>query len=227
MALLKFLVIEDERNLADSIRGMLLPLGTITLAYDGEEGYYQASKGVYDLIILDLMLPEMDGITLLTKIRSKGIQTPVLILSAKDSLEDKVLGFDRGADDYLTKPFHREELIMRIKALMKRTIGIEDNMVVDGDYTVNLNNHSMSYKNKVVPLQGKEFDLILYLIQNKNMIVTKEQIFDRIWGFNSDTSITVVEVYMSNLRKQLKKNDIPSHIRTLRNVGYIWESECP
>lgn len=223
---LQFLVIEDEKNLANSIRDMLLSLGTTTLVYDGVEGYLQASKKIYDLIILDLMLPEMDGLTLLSKLRKNGIETPVIILSAKDSVDDRIKGLGQGADDYLTKPFHREELLLRIKALMKRTMGMEDNTVTDGDYAVHLNNHSLTYKDKSVSLQGKEFDLVLYLIQNKNMIVTKEQIFDRIWGFDSDTSLTVVEVYMSNLRKRLKQEGIPSLIRTLRNVGYIWESEA-
>ena len=222
---LHFLVIEDEKNLANSIREMLLSLGETTLAYDGNEGYLQATKNIYDLIILDLMLPEMDGLTILKKIRKERIKTPVIILSAKDSVDDRIEGFGRGADDYLTKPFHREELLLRIKALMKRTMGIEDNTVQDGKYAIHINNHTMTYEDISIPLQGKEFDVMLYLLQNKNVIVTKEQIFDRIWGFDSDTSLTVVEVYMSNVRKKFKKADIPSRIRTLRNVGYIWESD--
>lgn len=222
---LQFLVIEDEKNLANSIREMLLSLGETTLAYDGYDGYIQATKNIYDLIILDIMLPEMDGFTVLKKLRQDGIETPVIILSAKDSIDDRIEGFGYGADDYLTKPFHREELLLRIKALMKRTIGIDDHTVKDGQYAIHLNNHTFTYEDKCISLQGKEFDLMLYLIQNKNVIVTKEQIFDRIWGFDSDTSLTVVEVYMSNVRKKLKQADIPSRIRTLRNVGYIWESD--
>ncbi|WP_040388653.1 response regulator transcription factor [Catellicoccus marimammalium] len=223
--MLKFLVIEDERNLSDSIADMLRRLGKVEQVFNGEDGLYQAEKGVYDLIILDLMLPGLDGFTILNELRRKKINTPVLILSAKDSLEDKVRAFKDGTDDYLTKPFHREELMLRVKALLKRSMGIEEsNVIENGNLKINLNNHVVTYEDRIIQLQGKEFDLLLYLVQNKDVIVTKEQIFDRIWGFDSSTSITVVEVYMSNLRKQLKKQNVPNMIRTLRNVGYIWEN---
>lgn len=223
--MLKFLVIEDERNLSDSIADMLRRLGKVEQVFNGEDGLYQAKKGVYDLIILDLMLPGLDGFTILNELRRKKINTPVLILSAKDSLEDKVRAFKDGTDDYLTKPFHREELMLRVKALLKRSMGIEEsNVIENGNLKINLNNHVVTYEDRIIQLQGKEFDLLLYLVQNKDVIVTKEQIFDRIWGFDSSTSITVVEVYMSNLRKQLKKQNVPNMIRTLRNVGYIWEN---
>ncbi|CAM3964756.1 response regulator transcription factor [Catellicoccus marimammalium] len=225
MKMLKFLVIEDERNLSDSIADMLRRLGKVEQVFNGEDGLYQAEKGVYDLIILDLMLPGLDGFTILNELRRKKINTPVLILSAKDSLEDKVRAFKDGTDDYLTKPFHREELMLRVKALLKRSMGIEEsNVIENGNLKINLNNHVVTYEDRIIQLQGKEFDLLLYLVQNKDVIVTKEQIFDRIWGFDSSTSITVVEVYMSNLRKQLKKQNVPNMIRTLRNVGYIWEN---
>lgn len=223
--MLKFLVIEDERNLSDSIADMLRRLGKVEQVFNGEDGLCQAEKGVYDLIILDLMLPGLDGFTILNELRRKKINTPVLILSAKDSLEDKVRAFKDGTDDYLTKPFHREELMLRVKALLKRSMGIEEsNVIENGNLKINLNNHVVTYEDRIIQLQGKEFDLLLYLVQNKDVIVTKEQIFDRIWGFDSSTSITVVEVYMSNLRKQLKKQNVPNMIRTLRNVGYIWEN---
>lgn len=225
MKMLKFLVIEDERNLSDSIADMLRRLGKVEQVFNGEDGLCQAEKGVYDLIILDLMLPGLDGFTILNELRRKKINTPVLILSAKDSLEDKVRAFKDGTDDYLTKPFHREELMLRVKALLKRSMGIEEsNVIENGNLKINLNNHVVTYEDRIIQLQGKEFDLLLYLVQNKDVIVTKEQIFDRIWGFDSSSSITVVEVYMSNLRKQLKKQNVPNMIRTLRNVGYIWEN---
>lgn len=225
MNMLKFLVIEDEHNLSDSIADMLRRLGKVEQVFNGEDGLYQAEKGVYDLIILDLMLPGIDGFTILNELRRKKINTPVLILSAKDGIEDKVRAFQDGTDDYLTKPFHREELMLRVKALLKRSMGIEEsNIIEEGSLKINLNNHVVTYEGRPITLQGKEFDLLLYLVQNKDVIVTKEQIFDRIWGFDSNTSLTVVEVYMSNLRKQLKKQNVPNMIRTLRNVGYIWEN---
>lgn len=224
MSMIKILVIEDEQNLSNSIKEILDTVGEVHQAFDGDEGYYEAQQNIYDLIILDLMLPGMNGYEILSKLRAQKIKTPVLILSAKDSLEDKVQGFEEGADDYLTKPFHREELLARVRALLKRSIGMFDDSILHVDYfEVNLATHSVKYDGRPVTLQGKEYDLFIYLLQNKNMIVTKEQIFDRIWGFDSETSITVVEVYMSNLRKQLKKAEVPNLIRTLRNVGYILE----
>lgn len=224
MSMIKILVIEDEQNLSNSIKEILSTVGEVHQSFDGDEGYYEAQQNIYDLIILDLMLPGMNGYEILSKLRAQKIKTPVLILSAKDSLEDKVQGFEEGADDYLTKPFHREELLARSRALLKRSIGMFDDSILNVDhFEVNLATHSVKYDGRPVTLQGKEYDLFIYLLQNKNMIVTKEQIFDRIWGFDSETSITVVEVYMSNLRKQLKKAEVPNLIRTLRNVGYILE----
>lgn len=224
MSVIKILVIEDEKTLSDSIKDILGGIGEIRQVFDGDEGYYEAQQNIYDLIILDLMLPGMHGYDILTRLREEKVKTPVLILSAKDSLEDKVQGFEDGADDYLTKPFHREELLLRARALLKRSIGMFDDSIMNVDqFEVNLVTHAVKYGDQDVTLQGKEYDLFIYLLQNKNMIVTKEQIFDRIWGFDSETSITVVEVYMSNLRKQLKKAGVPNIIRTLRNVGYILE----
>lgn len=224
MSVVKILIIEDEHHLSDSIKEILSGIGEVHQAFDGDEGYYEAQQNIYDLIILDLMLPGMDGYEILSRLREEKIKTPVLILSAKDSIQDKVQGFEEGADDYLTKPFHREELLLRVRALLKRSIGMfDDNLLQVDQIEVNLATHAVKYGGTDIRLQGKEYDLFVYLLQNKNMIVTKEQIFDRIWGFDSETSITVVEVYMSNLRKQLKKVGVPNLIRTLRNVGYILE----
>ena len=130
---------------------------------------------------------------------------PVLILTAKDTLDDKVHGFELGADDYLTKPFHREELLMRVKALLKRSGRLgDDNTLTVGPFTVNLSNRVVNVEGKELALNGKEFDLLVYFVQNPDTIITKDQIFDRLWGFESETAISVVEVYMSNLRKKLK-----------------------
>ena len=172
------------------------------------------------------MLPEKNGYEVLAEMREKNIQTPVLILTAKDSLEDKVTGFQKGADDYLTKPFYREELIMRVKALLKRSLGIfAENQLAYKNITCNLSTKEVTVDDEVLPIQGKEFDLLVYFIQNKGVILTKEQIFDRIWGFDSDTTLTVVEVYMSHLRKHLKPSGTDHLFKTLRNVGYILQKE--
>ena len=224
--MINLLIVEDEATLSENIKEILSELGNITQAYDGEEGLFEAESGMYDLILLDLMLPEKNGYEVLAEMREKNIQTPVLILTAKDSLEDKVTGFQKGADDYLTKPFYREELIMRVKALLKRSLGLfTENQLIYKNITCNLSTKEVSVDDKVLPIQGKEFDLLVYFIQNKGVILTKEQIFDRIWGFDSDTTITVVEVYMSHLRKHLKPTGTDQQFKTLRNVGYILQKD--
>ncbi|RPA65012.1 DNA-binding response regulator [Aerococcus agrisoli] len=222
--MINILIVEDDKTLSDNIKKICQEIDQVKLhqVYDGDEGHFEASSGIYDLIILDLMLPGLNGYEVLAKTRQAGIETPVLILTAKDGLEDKVEGFQNGADDYLTKPFYREELLLRIQALLRRSLGLfNDNSLKYGPLSLNLNQHTVSFADNDINIQGKEFELLAYLIQNKGIILTKEQIFDRIWGFNSETGITVVEVYMSNLRKHLKVAGLDKAIKTLRNVGYI------
>lgn len=224
--MINLLIVEDEATLSDNIKEILSDLGEITQIYDGEEGLFEAETGVYDLILLDLMLPGKNGYEILAELRKKNIQTPVLILTAKDGLEDKINGFQKGADDYLTKPFYREELIMRVKALLKRSLGLfSENQIVYKNITCNLATKEVTIDDEILSIQGKEFDLLIYFIQNKGVILTKEQIFDRIWGFDSDTTITVVEVYMSHLRKHLKPSGADQLFKTLRNVGYILQKD--
>lgn len=224
--MINLLIVEDEATLSDNIKEILSDLGEITQIYDGEEGLFEAETGVYDLILLDLMLPGKNGYEILAELRKKNIQTPVLILTAKDGLEDKITGFQKGADDYLTKSFYREELIMRVKALLKRSLGLfSENQIVYKNITCNLATKEVTIDDEILSIQGKEFDLLVYFIQNKGVILTKEQIFDRIWGFDSDTTITVVEVYMSHLRKHLKPSGADQFFKTLRNVGYILQKD--
>ena len=224
--MINLLIVEDEATLSDNIKEILSDLGEITQIYDGEEGLFEAETGVYDLILLDLMLPGKNGYEILAELRKKNIQTPVLILTAKDGLEDKITGFQKGADDYLTKPFYREDLIMRVKALLKRSLGLfSENQIVYKNITCNLATKEVTIDDEILSIQGKEFDLLVYFIQNKGVILTKEQIFDRIWGFDSDTTITVVEVYMSHLRKHLKPSGADQLFKTLRNVGYILQKD--
>jgi two-component system response regulator CiaR len=189
--------------------------------FDGDEGLYEAESGVYDLILLDLMLPEKDGFQILKELREKGITTPVLIMTAKESLDDKGHGFELGADDYLTKPFYLEELKMRIQALLKRAGKFNENVLTYGDISVNLATNTTLAGEEEVELLGKEFDLLVYFLQNQNVILPKTQIFDRIWGFDSDTTISVVEVYVSKIRKKMKGTAVGEHLQTLRSVGYI------
>lgn len=223
---IRILVVEDDENLANNIASFLSDFSEVDIENDGLSGKFAASKDVYDLIILDIMLPEMNGYDVLKNIRNDKINTPVLILTAKAEIDDKIHGFNLGADDYLTKPFHREELQVRVKALLKRSGALADDSVLKiRNLEVNLNNHDIIANSEQVALNGKEYDLLVYLLQNKNTILTKDQIFERIWGFDSDTSITVVEVYMSNLRKKLRPSENDSLIKTIRNVGYIFQDD--
>lgn len=223
---IRILVVEDDENLANNIASFLSDFSEVDIENDGLSGKFAASEDVYDLIILDIMLPEMNGYDVLKNIRNDKINTPVLILTAKAEIDDKIHGFNLGADDYLTKPFHREELQVRVKALLKRSGALADDSVLKiRNLEVNLNNHDIIANSEQVALNGKEYDLLVYLLQNKNTILTKDQIFERIWGFDSNTSITVVEVYMSNLRKKLRPSENDSLIKTIRNVGYIFQDD--
>lgn len=220
----ELLVVEDDVELAQAVADFLKDLAQVTICHDGLTGLAKAQTGLFDVVVLDIMLPGLDGLSVLAALRKKQIYTPVLLLTAKDQLQDKVEGFEKGADDYLTKPFFREELVLRIKAILKRTKGLqEEEFLQAGDLKVNLGTRQVFYQQTAIELQGKEFDLLVYLMENKGRILTKEQIFDRIWGFQSVTTLSVVEVYLSNLRKKLRSVGIEDWIKTLRNVGYQFQ----
>lgn len=224
---LNILIVEDDENLATSVAQFLAPIGNTTVVHDGFEGQMMGQDNIYDIAILDLMLPEVNGYDILKQWRvDDGIDMPVLILTAKDTMADKVHGFELGADDYLTKPFHREELILRVKALLKRAgrLGNNNQLTVAG-FSIDLGRHSVQYQDQELQLNGKEYDLLVYFVQNPATIITKDQIFDRLWGFDSETALSVVEVYMSNLRKKIKQISGTNPIKTLRNVGYMLEGE--
>lgn len=219
---MKILIVEDEKNLSEIIRQCICKRFDTEQAYDGYEAYMMAKQYIYDLIILDLMLPEMSGYEVLKKLRDNKVLTPVLILTAKDALADKIRGFNYGADDYLIKPFEREELLARIEAIIRRTNGsYKEDMVQFKDMKLNIKNRKAFINNEEITLQGKQFDILEYLINSKGTIITKEQIFDKIWGFDSYTTTNVVEVYASGLRKILKKYGYDKYIKTIRGVGYM------
>ncbi|VTS14861.1 response regulator transcription factor [Streptococcus pseudoporcinus] len=219
--MIKILLVEDDLSLSNSIFDFLDDFADVMQVFDGDEGLYEAESGVYDLILLDLMLPEKNGFQVLKELREKDIKTPVLIMTAKEGLDDKGHGFELGADDYLTKPFYLEELKMRIQALLKRTGKFNENSITFGNLRVDLDRNAVKVNDSAVELLGKEYDLLIYLLQNQNVILPKSQIFDRIWGFDSDTTISVVEVYVSKIRKKLKDTDFATNLQTLRSVGYI------
>ena len=218
-------IVEDDKNIQEIESFALKNSGYEVRGFECTKDFYAAlDEQIPDLVLLDIMLPDEDGLQILKKLRlnHSTVLVPVIMVTAKTTELDKVKGLDLGADDYLTKPFYREELIMRVKALLKRSLGLfDENILKYKDISCDLKSNEVLYKEQVLPIQGKEFELLVYFLQNKGIILTKEQIFDRIWGFDSDTTITVVEVYMSNLRKHLRSTGLDKEIKTLRNVGYI------
>ena len=221
---MKLLIIEDDKYLSESICETTKEMFDTEQAFDGEEGLFLAQQNIFDVIILDIMLPYMNGYEVLESLRKQNITTPVIMLTAKDGIDDKIKGFKMGADDYLVKPFHREELLVRLEAMVRRSGGLlKENILTFKELHLNIKNKTVEINGETLKLNGKQFDLLEYLMNNKNAILTKEQIFDRIWGFESDTSTTVVEVYASNLRKSLKKFGYDQYIKTFRGLGYMLE----
>lgn len=219
---MKILIIEDDEILSDTIKQCVKKTYEVEQAFDGEEGVLYAEQDIYDVIILDLMIPIMDGYDVLLTLRKKKIYTPVLILTAKGELNDKLKGFKSGADDYLVKPFEKEELLARLEALVRRNNReYYQDEIAFKELILNLKKRTAQINGEEVVLQGKQFDMLEYLINYKNAIITKEQIFDKIWGFNSETTANVVEVYASGIRKELKKYGYDKYLKTIRGVGYI------
>lgn len=180
---MKILIVEDDRNLSHAIKRCLASSHDSDQAFDGAEGYFLASKGVYDLIILDLMLPALDGYTVLERLREEGVFTPVLILTAKGTLADKARGFRSGGDDYLVKPFHRDELLMRIEAILRRTMGLyETKDLVFKELVISRSRRTVEIAGKPLDLKGKQFDALEYLVSNQDRLISKTQLFDRVWG---------------------------------------------
>lgn len=222
---MKILVVEDDRHLNRAICDMLKNIAETYAIYNGEDALYAVEQNIYDLIILDVMLPNVDGFTILKKAREVGT-VPVIMLTAKDSVADKVKGLKLGADDYMTKPFYRDELIARVNALLRRYNNSFDGFqVVFKDLKFDLSQKKVSINDEVLELTGKSYDILEYLVRNRDIIITKEQLFNRIWGFESETIWSVVEVYVSNIRKLLKKYDYHIYLKTLRNVGYMWSEK--
>lgn len=218
---MKFLVIEDNETLNHSIVEILAPMGKSDSAYDGEEGFFMAGTKSYDLIVLDLMLPKMSGLELLKQLR-KTNNCPLLILTALGDVQKKIEGLKLGADDYMTKPFERDEFLARVEAILRRhNNNFKTNYVCD-NIELDFAGKMFKINGKYVKVSGKMYDILEYLIRNRNIIIPKEQLFNRIWGFDSETIITVTEVYISNLRKLLAKYGESNHLKTVKNVGYMW-----
>lgn len=224
---MKILIIEDEYSLADAIAETLKKENfTTNIVTNGEEGENEALSDVYDLILLDVMLPNKDGFEILNSLRKEKIDTPVIMLTAKSEMCDKLNGLENGADDYITKPFHMREVIARIKVVLKRKANIENTNVLEySDLKLDLNSGKMSSNNTEIPINGKELDLLEILLLNKNQIVNRETLANKIWGYNSEAEYNNVEVYVSFLRKKLKLLKSKVKIKAVRGIGYKMEEE--
>ncbi len=219
---MRVLVVEDERTLANLIKeGLEEENFSVDVAYDGEEGLFLALSEPYDAIILDIMLPKIDGIEILRRIRDRGVKTPVLMLTAKSSVEDKVLGLDSGADDYLTKPFSFEELLARLRAVIRRAFGETENIVKVADLELNLNTHEVKRGGVKIELSSKEYALLEYLVLNRNKLLTRSQISEHIYDYEYDFDSNVIDVMIARLRKKIDKGFNKKLIHTVRGAGYM------
>ncbi|GAA0725659.1 response regulator transcription factor [Clostridium malenominatum] len=224
---MRILLVEDELHLAEALTQILKKNNyTVDTVNDGETGLDNALSNIYDLIILDIMLPKMDGITILKKLRAEGISSSVIMLTAKGEISHKVIGLDSGADDYLSKPFATEELLARIRAMSRRKGEVLlDNTLKFGDIELNTATLKLSKGDKEVKLILKESELLDLLISRKNGVTSKEIIIEKLWGFNSEVEHNHVEVYISFLRKKLLFLNSKVVINTIRGVGYVLEEK--
>lgn len=220
---MRVLIVEDEKYLAEALSHLLSKTNyTVDCVYDGEEGLDYALSGIYDAIILDIMLPKMDGLSVLKSLRSEGVATPVILLTAKSDIEDRIKGLDCGADDYLPKPFDTGELLARLRALARRggEVIVNNNELRLGDIRLDTNTMQLYGRMHETSLTKKEFELLRYLIVNKSLVISKEQIIEKLWGFDSEAEANYVEVYISFLRKKLAFVSEEVTISTVRGMGY-------
>ncbi len=221
----RILVIEDESKIADFLRRGLTYEGfQVDVRFDGEAGLKAARDSPPDLVILDVMLPGIDGIEVCRRLRAGG-PVPVLMLTAKDTVADKVKGLDSGADDYMVKPFSFDELIARVRALLRRTRPSEEMVVHFGDLTLNVTTREVTRGERKIDLTTKEFDLLHFFMRHPRQVLPRELIYDRIWGYDFGGESNILEVYIRYLRSKLEANNEPRLIQTVRGVGYALREE--
>ncbi len=221
---MKILVVEDEEALADALSEILKRNKySVDTVYDGEDGLAYAMTDLYDCMILDIMLPKMNGLDVLRIMRKKHISTPVLLLTAKSEVEDKINGLDSGADDFLTKPFISGELLARVRALTRRKGEVVTDEFTFGDVALNKSTFSLSKEGQFVKLSLKEYQIMEMLMANPKQLIPKERFIEKIWGYESDVEYNNVEVYISFLRKKLHVIGSSVIIKTVRGVGYFLE----
>lgn len=223
---MRLLIAEDEQDLAEAL-GVFFEKNqfTVDVVYDGQSAYDYALTGNYDAIILDVMMPKMNGIDVLQRIRENGIQTPVMMLTAKAEKDDRITGFNSGADDYLPKPFEPDELICRIRAMLRRGGEYHATVLSFGDVQLDCGSNQLICGEKSVSLSSREFQVMELFLRNPQVVFSADRIMERVWGWDSDAEINVVWVHISNLRKKLKAIDSKVNIRANRGLGYLLEAE--
>lgn len=222
---MRVLIAEDEKKIADFIKRGLKEEGyAADIAATGPEALTLAEENPYDLLLLDVMLPGLDGVAVCARLRASGFAAPILMLTAKDRVEDKVKGLDSGANDYLTKPFAFEELLARIRALLRAKPAEQSALLSAGDIELDLAAHKARLAGKELDLSAKEFSLLEYLVRNKGKIVTRTMIAEHVWDINFDTGTNVIDVYINYLRRKLEKNPSKKVIQTVRGKGYLLKS---
>lgn len=222
---MRILICEDEIDLADGLCAILKGNKySVDVVYDGEEALTYLEAENYDAVVLDIMMPKVDGITVLKTIRENGNSIPVIMLTAKSELDDKIVGLDSGADDYLTKPFEVKELLARLRAITRRKENITDNVLTFGNITLNRTTFELSSAKGSYKLTNKEFQMLEMLMSTPSNIISADTFMDKIWGYDTDSDISVVWVYISYLRKKLAKLEANAEIKVTRNVGYSLEA---
>lgn len=220
---MRILVVEDDSILREAVVTLFQEEGySVDEVSTGDEGLFMAEQDIYDLLVLDIMVPEISGLDIVKTLRNNGSTVPILLLTARDTVDDRVVGLETGADDYLVKPFAIRELLARVKALMRRraNVGFEGELNYGG-LALRSKVHDAFIGERALELTTKEYEVLEFLIINKEQILAKEQIFDRIWGFDSDTAIGIVDLYIHYLRKKLAPHGIDTMIQTVRGAGFM------
>ncbi len=223
---MRILIAEDEKSLNRVLKKQLSAAGySVDCTFDGEEAYDFLTMAEYDAAILDVMMPKYDGFEVLKKIREKGIETPCLFLTARDSIEDRVTGLDIGADDYLVKPFSYDELLARVRVLIRKNSGGKTNIITVGDLTIDLSGRHVTRGGKEISLSAKEYELLRYMAVNKNIVLSREKIENHIWNFDYEGGTNVIDVYIRFLRKKIDEDYDAKLIHTVRGAGYVLREE--
>ncbi|MEZ7740943.1 response regulator transcription factor [Gemella sanguinis] len=219
---MKILVVEDERDLNRIITKHLKKNNySVDSCFDGQEALDFISYSEYDLIITDIMMPNVDGYEFIDKLRANKNNTPVIMLTAKDTLEDKIVGLDSGADDYIVKPFEFDELLARIRVLMRRNYGLATNIIQIEEVTLDLAKKQVTKSGEIIDLTGKEYEVLEYLMKNKGSILSRDQILNHVWDYEYEGASNIVDVIIKNIRKKLDRGEGNTIIYTKRGLGYF------